>query len=322
MHHGPGLFASIGRSKAPLQPHRAQMSAELGLLAAASGQEFGQHPGRDHAWLKKILLDAMCAEVDPLRHLAAVTGCSEHSIYERAARHCGLAFHPTLPAEFLCGPMPLDWQLGVRCSARGRIFERDILFLAPGFFQLLRLSRHVGRNPSRRASLCVVPPRVLRAAITAHKEDALIEHARHGQLRTWPRASAHLELVLPIRLGFVLALGLLCFSAALAPSALHPVLVLLVAGLLGPAAFIRVLALMRSLRAAPAPEPPSLPDDELPHYSILVPLRDEAHMVPQLAGALRQLDYPALCIKRTKGADHETAMRAHTVRWISQSFPD
>ncbi|HEX9596157.1 MAG TPA: hypothetical protein VF982_04705, partial [Anaerolineales bacterium] len=37
----------------------------------------------------------------------------------------------------------------------------------------------------------------------------------------------------------------------------------------------------------------------LPHYSVLIPLRDEAAMVPQLFSAMRGLDYPALCIKRT-----------------------
>ena len=51
------------------------------------------------------------------------------------------------------------------------------------------------------------------------------------------------------------------------------------------------------------PEPvPLLDDSELPVYSVLLPLRDEAQMVQQLSNALRGLDYPALCIKRTKGA--------------------
>ncbi|MCP5075752.1 MAG: glycosyltransferase, partial [Rhodobacteraceae bacterium] len=39
--------------------------------------------------------------------------------------------------------------------------------------------------------------------------------------------------------------------------------------------------------------PQALPDDELPTYSVLVPLFGEANMVPQLLDALCALDYPA-----------------------------
>src|SRR5690606_6758619 len=35
------------------------------------------------------------------------------------------------------------------------------------------------------------------------------------------------------------------------------------------------------------------PDEELPVYSILIPLRHEAGMVPQLFAAMAALDYPA-----------------------------
>jgi len=38
--------------------------------------------------------------------------------------------------------------------------------------------------------------------------------------------------------------------------------------------------------------PPPLPDDQLPVYSVLVPLHREADMVPQLIGALEAIDYP------------------------------
>ena len=45
--------------------------------------------------------------------------------------------------------------------------------------------------------------------------------------------------------------------------------------------------------------PARRPDDaDLPVYSVLIPLRDEASMVPQLFAAMRELDYPALCRKR------------------------
>ena len=45
-------------------------------------------------------------------------------------------------------------------------------------------------------------------------------------------------------------------------------------------------------RPAPQPEPPLLDDSVLPVYTVLLPLRDEAHMVRQLCNAMRDIDYP------------------------------
>ncbi len=83
-------------------------------------------------------------------------------------------------------------------------------------------------------------------------------------------------------------------------------------GLLSLAPLLAVLALVLALPSGfrlwaaftfernEALRPKSLLDDrELPVYTVLVPMRDEAHMVPQIACAMQALDYPALCIKRT-----------------------
>ncbi len=61
--------------------------------------------------------------------------------------------------------------------------------------------------------------------------------------------------------------------------------------------------LLRLAAALPGPEEEPvrpLRDTELPLYSVLIPLRDEAQMVPMLKRAMAAIDYPALCIKRTK----------------------
>src|SRR5690606_25623059 len=65
----------------------------------------------------------------------------------------------------------------------------------------------------------------------------------------------------------------------------------------------------RSIAAA-APEPAVLP-----HYSLLVPLYDEAHIVPDLVAALRAIDYPqdrmeALLILESVDAKTLAAVRA------------
>jgi cellulose synthase/poly-beta-1,6-N-acetylglucosamine synthase-like glycosyltransferase len=56
---------------------------------------------------------------------------------------------------------------------------------------------------------------------------------------------------------------------------------------------IRLLGLMP---AGPLNRPPSLSDDELPVYTVLVPLFRETTVLDQLVAALSRLDYPALCI--------------------------
>lgn len=58
------------------------------------------------------------------------------------------------------------------------------------------------------------------------------------------------------------------------------------------ASALRIGALADSLRS-PAREPEPLPEDRLPTYSVLVPLYREADVVPDLAGAMLALDYPA-----------------------------
>lgn len=46
--------------------------------------------------------------------------------------------------------------------------------------------------------------------------------------------------------------------------------------------------------------PPNQNDDELPIYTVLVPLFREIRVLDQLVQSMTKLNYPALCIKRTK----------------------
>ena len=50
-----------------------------------------------------------------------------------------------------------------------------------------------------------------------------------------------------------------------------------------------------------ADEAPPLSDADLPVYTVLVPLYRETAALPGLVRAIEMLDYPALCINRTKG---------------------
>jgi hypothetical protein len=61
--------------------------------------------------------------------------------------------------------------------------------------------------------------------------------------------------------------------------------------------------------AGPLNRPPALSDEELPVYTVLVPLFRETRVLDQLIAALSRLDYPALCIKSTKGDPQKMAQR-------------
>lgn len=67
--------------------------------------------------------------------------------------------------------------------------------------------------------------------------------------------------------------------------------------LASPLAFVAASALRLAALAEtgrkPAPEPTPLGDDDLPAYSVLVPLYREADVVPDLSRAMLALDYPA-----------------------------
>ena len=69
---------------------------------------------------------------------------------------------------------------------------------------------------------------------------------------------------------------------------------------------LRILCLMRPLNTVRR-ETQAIGDEELPVYSVLVPLFRETAVLRQLLGALTHLDYPALCIIGTKTCESLSA---------------
>ena len=128
-------------------------------------------------------------------------------------------------------------------------------------------------------------------------QPTLIDAARQNLAQIWPFAVAQLELTRGARWGFVVAVsalfGLLMMAPYVGQAWLLPAALLLIVA----PATIRLLAIVQKPQAV---EPARrADDDDLPFYSVLVPLRDEAAMVPQLAAALRAMDYPVLCSSHT-----------------------
>ena len=99
--------------------------------------------------------------------------------------------------------------------------------------------------------------------------------------------------------------GVIFILFALCLMAFGQVLALQVMAQLGLGFLFAIVVKLRLLCLAPLPQrhfvkPKLLQDRDLPIYTLLVPLFRETEVLHQLLGALCRIDYPALCIKRTK----------------------
>ncbi|UYN99279.1 MAG: hypothetical protein KIT02_15375 [Devosia sp.] len=247
----------------------------------------------------QVLHEALCAEVDPLHWCAMRFGVDEAEVMRRAALHAGLAFHDAIPHDLAEAFRPeiVDHLHDIRMVRPAPPHHR-LGYAAPDFYGVLRLARARHADPDLANRICLVPPRALRAFLLTATEDQLLDEARQRLARRWPGAVAQLELTRTLRWCVALCLFAFAMLMVLAPLIelywLMPVWAVLVVT----PSLVRMQALLE-----PAPKhegPPSdIADAELPHYTILVPMHDEANMVDQICQSLRRLNYPVLCSSHT-----------------------
>lgn len=263
------------------------MSSALSLMQALLG------PAADPRQVEDALQKSLLSEVDPMHWCAAHLRISDAEIMRRAAGWAGLTYLDTVPraAGANLQPARLEVLSEVRLY-RLHGADLDVAFTAPDFFGLLRLVEGGAKRPDLRRSLCLVPAPALRTYLAEQAGPALLDNARQAMVRFWPHAAAQLDLTGPVRKAFVILLLALTLLLILAP--------LTGQGWLAPL-WIGLVLLPTALRLLALGQPPEQAfrgvfsaDErwELPVYSVLVPLRDEANMVEQLVRSLGQLDYP------------------------------
>ena len=230
--------------------------------------------------------------VDPIDHCVHRFGLTDLVVTERAADWAGLAFSPVGPtvSRGSATIRRIDALADIR-TMRVRRGQHEVVYCAPRFEGLLRLRAYLSDHPELRARLHVVPISALRMEINESSVPRLLDEARHRLARRWPFASAHLDLPMASRLVFVAGVVATAAAAALAPILFKPAFMPLVGILLVVPAIVRLIAAVHPQDTDPEPARP-LSDAELPVYSVLIPLRDEAHMVPLLRRAMRAIDYP------------------------------
>ena len=260
------------------------MPAELDLVSAVGACSPDES--------QQILKDAISRGVDPLALVCARRRIDDALAYARAAHWAGLAFMPTLPdiRRFPSAEIDRD-RLAGTWALKMRLIDRDVTFMAPDFAHFLSLRAQVQADADTRRHNCIVPPRKLREALVIRHRDGLIGFSRNNLMAAWPRATARLGPGL--RIGFVALLMVLLIAAIVAPFAARPVLVPVMFVLLVLPSWFRIAALIDRKDPPAEPRNALAGDAELPVYSLLIPLRDEAQMVPQLLAAIGGLDYPA-----------------------------
>lgn len=245
----------------------------------------------DEAVARRLLEEALLTEVDPLLHAAFSLNIDISTALERGAAAFGLTFFDVIPAgSGSAGPLRIERLADVH-FVRATTLGEEVAYAAPDFNGLMRLGALHDTDPSLTRRLCIVPGAALRQYLAAAAAPDLLVAARQGLVRHWPSATASLELTLGVRLAFgALVLALVATLLALPYLASAWAMPAWAAVMLLPA-LIRLASLFTPNRAT-APEARVDPQD-LPLYSVLVPLRDEADMVDQLCRGLLALDYPA-----------------------------
>ena len=121
----------------------------------------------------------------------------------------------------------------------------------------------------------------------------LLGEATLGLARRMPHFSARRRLTKPQTMLFMALAVLAAAAASLMPGNALWLSVSLVSGLFFLSIVaLRVLCFMPPVRRKAEPEPPPHDAEELPHYSVLVPLFRETAVLQQLMGALARLRYP------------------------------
>jgi cellulose synthase/poly-beta-1,6-N-acetylglucosamine synthase-like glycosyltransferase len=242
----------------------------------------------DQAGASHLLDRALEREVDPLDYCAASMRVGEATVMERAAAWAGLSFAAAIPEVFEreMSPDRLDAIASTKLISIVSA-DRRWIYTAPGFLDVLRLRR---QNFGAGVRPILVPRSALQDYLARSSSQALVDAARQGLARKWPFATAQLALTHAARYGFIAVLSLLLALVLAAPYLLQGLLWPLAACVLIGPSIIRLASLRTPMRRKRRPRRPD--NAELPVYSVLIPLRDEQAMVPQLFSAMRRLDYP------------------------------
>ncbi len=284
------------------------LPVEIGFLAA-----YGLSP----AALSRVAATAAALGVTADRVVQAERLVDEDRFYRYLAHHLGMGF-TSGPLRLAPGCAPDAAAVGVvpLAGPKGTRFA-----IAPAGRMLALLLRQRLDRHTLRTALVITTPSNLAAEAGRATGPAIAEAASYGLARLDPALSAA-----PTRAGAWLralyaALLLAVLGVVLGAAAFEPAVRLGASVLLLAVVALRLCVAAQSC-AAPAAAAAPLSDAELPAYTVLVPLYDEARMVPQLVAALEKIDYPRvkLDIKFVVEDDDITTLAALRAQPLGPSY--
>lgn len=241
-------------------------------------------------------------------------GMSEAARFASRARLLGLPFSPIVHLS----PGTLADPEAVRAGTIAMSIDGGrTAYIAPDEDALPGVMRWLNAHPEARSRLCVSTRTAIRAALRRAGGRDHVQDAVTRLEKRWPEFSARRVLTRRQVVAATLIAVVVGAFAWVAPSA-----VLGVVDAVGIAYFLGISAL-RFVAARMIPQrlrearrsrhvSPRVPDEELPVYTILVPLYREAAVLPDLVAALDRIDWPAdkLDIKLLLEADDERTIAA------------
>lgn len=291
-------FALAGHER----PSAGEIAEEAPLLADLAGPDVLEQAGLRAHLSGTSVLDALLTCTDePPEILAA-----------RLARRLGIS---VLEApDFPPGGLPADEARAAMTSGILRLPGGDLIVSLRGK-SVVEFSRLRGDPRIRRRARLATPDLFTSAVLRACGDD-LARTIAEGPARLDETFSARAPRV--ARLGAGLAI--LVIATSLLATIFAPLEANIAFGLLFMT--LTVLRLLAVRREPALPPHPRIPDEDLPLYTVLVPLYREPASLPALIEALARLDYPEakLDIKfliETDDAETADALRA---RWLPAHF--
>lgn len=211
----------------------------------------------------------------------------------------------------------LDFYIAARCMPWRWVKREPVYVAADPERARAAIEAHEGRP----CAIFVASSSDIDRALRERFREELNEHARFALATEFPESSAHERMTLPqirvaaaLLLAACLAFWLAPLGTAFAINVLTGLCFLTVAGLRFASIFIGLFSPpTKEEHAFDASLPSS--DMDLPIYTVIVPLFEEAEVVPILADALKKLDYPAskldikLVFEETDEATYEAARK-------------
>ena len=258
---------------------------------------------------------AQRGETNPPRPLHGVDGMEAKAFRERS-RRLGLSF----VSHVHLGPgAPTD----IHAIHNGKAAKSTAgdLYIAPDEEAMPEVIHWLNAYPAARRRIFVSTPTAIRAALREAGERAFLEEAAARVEAVDPAHSARRRIT-PVQVAVAVAVFLVVAAAfAIEPLATLTLLELVAAVFFFGAASVRFIAAGVTPKRTPPARKPETADPDLPVYTVLVPLRHEAHMLRQLIRGLDRLDWrrDRLDVKLIIDADDAVTLGA--ARALAQEPP-